>query len=138
MVEALVAAQPTVDDDRRAYSLHSHFLRPSRPTVPILQEVDRIGGGRSFALRRIVAIQHRRAVFNMLVRFHVRKPARSTALVCRRFQVPKARSAGPTIWLRSRMRSSRRCHIGLAGLDPSGPGRATSSLCSSQCSRTHP
>jgi acyl-CoA thioesterase len=50
VVEALVAAQPTVDDDRRAYSLHSHFLRPSRPTAPILQEVDRIGGGRSFAL----------------------------------------------------------------------------------------
>lgn len=68
--QALVAAARTVDDDRRVHSLHAYFLRPGDPTVPILYEVDRIRDGRSFTTRRVVGIQHGRAIFNLAASFH--------------------------------------------------------------------
>ena len=71
--QALVAAARTVDDDRPVHSLHSYFLRPGDPTVPVLYEVDRIRDGRSFTTRRVVAIQHGRAIFNMSASFQVRE-----------------------------------------------------------------
>ncbi len=74
MGQALVAAQRTVDDARRAHSLHGYFLRPGDPTVPILYEVDRIRDGRSFATRRVVGVQHGRAIFNMSVSFQLEEP----------------------------------------------------------------
>src|SRR5687768_2771088 len=70
--QALVAATRTVDEPGRAvHSLHAYFLRPGDPTVPILYEVDRIRDGRSFTTRRVVGIQHGRAIFNLQASFHV-------------------------------------------------------------------
>ena len=69
--QALVAAARTVDPSVRIHSLHAYFLRPGDPTAPILYEVDRIRDGRSFTTRRVVAIQHGKAIFNMSVSFHV-------------------------------------------------------------------
>ncbi len=69
--QALVAAARTIDErDRLVHSLHAYFLRPGDPTVPILYEVDRIRDGRSFSTRRVVAIQHGRAIFNLQASFH--------------------------------------------------------------------
>jgi len=68
--QALMAAGRTVEAVR-PHSLHAYFLRPGDPTVPILYEVDRIRDGRSFTTRRVVAIQHGRAIFNMSASFHV-------------------------------------------------------------------
>jgi acyl-CoA thioesterase II len=67
--QALMAAGRTVEHGR-VHSLHSYFLRPGDPTVPILYEVDRIRDGRSFTTRRVVAIQHGRAIFNLESSFH--------------------------------------------------------------------
>ena len=47
------------------------MLFRSDPRVPILYEVDRIRDGRSFTTRRVVAIQHGRAIFNLQASFHV-------------------------------------------------------------------
>jgi acyl-CoA thioesterase-2 len=69
--QALVAAARTVEPERAVHSLHAYFLRPGDPTVPILYEVDRIRDGRSFTTRRVVAIQHGRAIFNLAASFHV-------------------------------------------------------------------
>ena len=69
--QALVAAGRTVGDDRRVHSLHAYFLRPGDPAVPILYEVDRIRDGKSFTTRRVVAIQHGAAIFNLAASFHV-------------------------------------------------------------------
>jgi len=69
--QALVAASRTVEEDRPVHSLHAYFLRPGDPNVPILYEVDRIRDGRSFTTRRVVAIQHGRAIFNLQASFHV-------------------------------------------------------------------
>src|SRR5579862_4235625 len=67
--QALIAAGRTVEHGR-VHSLHSYFLRPGDPAVPILYEVDRIRDGRSFTTRRVVAIQHGRAIFNLSASFH--------------------------------------------------------------------
>lgn len=72
--QALVAAARTVDDERPVHSLHAYFLRPGDPAVPVLYEVDRIRDGRSFTTRRVVAIQHGRAIFHMSASFHVSEP----------------------------------------------------------------
>jgi acyl-CoA thioesterase-2 len=69
--QALVAAARTVDAGRPVHSLHAYFLRPGDPTVPILYEVDRIRDGRSFTTRRVVAIQHGKAIFNLSASFHI-------------------------------------------------------------------
>ncbi|MEY4372131.1 MAG: acyl-CoA thioesterase [Actinomycetota bacterium] len=70
--QALVAAVRTVDDPgRHVHSLHAYFLRPGDPTVPILYLVDRIRDGKSFSTRRVVAIQHGQAIFNLQASFQV-------------------------------------------------------------------
>ena len=68
--QSLMAAGRTVDQGR-VHSLHSYFLRPGDPRIPILYEVDRIRDGRSFTTRRVVAIQHGRAIYNMQASFHL-------------------------------------------------------------------
>jgi acyl-CoA thioesterase-2 len=73
--QALVAAARTLDDPGRlVHSLHAYFLRPGDPTVPILYEVDRIRDGKSFTTRRVVAIQHGKAIFNLQASFHRPEP----------------------------------------------------------------
>jgi acyl-CoA thioesterase-2 len=71
--QSLMAAGRTVDTGR-PHSLHAYFLRPGDPTVPILYEVDRIRDGRSFTTRRVVAVQHGRAIFHLSASFHADEP----------------------------------------------------------------
>jgi len=72
--QALVAAGRTVPEERHVHSLHAYFLRPGDPTVPIVYEVDRIRDGRSFTTRRVVAVQHGKAIFNLSASFQIREP----------------------------------------------------------------
>src|ERR1051325_237703 len=71
--QALVAATRTVEGTL-PHSLHAYFLLAGDPKVPIIYEVDRIRDGKSFATRRVVAIQHGRAIFSMSVSFHNDEP----------------------------------------------------------------
>ena len=68
--QALVAATRTVEG-RIAHSLHGYFMLPGDPSIPIVYEVDRIRDGKSFTTRRVVAIQHGRAIFSMSCSFQV-------------------------------------------------------------------
>src|SRR3989440_9754180 len=86
--QALVAAGRTVDPDRHVHSLHAYFLRPGDPLVPIVYEVDRIRDGRSFTTRRVVAIQHGKAIFNLASSFHHDEPGLD-------FQLPMPEVPGP-------------------------------------------
>jgi acyl-CoA thioesterase-2 len=73
--QALVAACRTVDVALRPpHSLHAYFLLAGDPKVPIIYEVDRIRDGKSFATRRVIAIQHGQAIFSMAVSFHADEP----------------------------------------------------------------
>lgn len=71
IAQALMAAQRTVAVDRFVHSLHAYFLRPGDPAVPILYQVERIRDGSSFATRRVVAVQHGKAIFSMSASFQV-------------------------------------------------------------------
>lgn len=68
--QALVAASRTVPDDRSPHSLHAYFLRPGDPKIPVVYLVDPIRTGRSFSTRRVVAMQHGEAIFNLSASFH--------------------------------------------------------------------
>ncbi len=66
--QALAAAYRTVEG-RRAHSLHAYFLRRGDVTAPIIYDVDRSRDGGSFSVRRVVAIQHGRPIFNFAASF---------------------------------------------------------------------
>lgn len=69
IAQSLVAACRTVKPDRHVHSLHGYFMLPGDTTVPIVYQVDRIRDGRSFTTRRVVAIQHGRAIFSLEASF---------------------------------------------------------------------
>jgi acyl-CoA thioesterase-2 len=68
--QALSAAHHTVEG-RRAHSLHAYFLRRGDMSAPIIYDVDRSRDGGSFSVRRVVAIQHGRPIFNLAASFQV-------------------------------------------------------------------
>ena len=68
--QALSAAQRTVEG-RGAHSLHAYFLRRGDMKAPIVYEVDRARDGGSFSMRRVVAIQHGRPIFNLAASFQI-------------------------------------------------------------------
>ena len=70
-VQAMRAAQDTVNEERSVHSQHAYFLRPGDPNVPILYEVDNIRDGGSFTTRRVVASQRGKAIFNTEMSFQV-------------------------------------------------------------------
>ncbi len=73
--QALVAAARTIDEPgRHVHSLHAYFIRPGDPTIPILYVVVRLRDGRSCGTRRVVAIQHGKAIFNLQASFHDDEP----------------------------------------------------------------
>src|SRR5437667_3167172 len=69
--QALIAAGRTVPADRPVNSLHAYFIRPGDPSAPIVYQVDRVRDGRSFTTRRVVAVQHGKAIFTLSASFHV-------------------------------------------------------------------
>jgi acyl-CoA thioesterase-2 len=66
--QALVAAGRTAGD-RAVHSLHSYFLRPGRPTSPIIYLVDRVRDGGSFTTRRVDAVQYGETIFTLSASF---------------------------------------------------------------------
>lgn len=74
LAQALVAARRTIEEDRPAHSMHGYFLLPGELSLPIVYFVDRLRDGRSFTTRRVTAIQHGRAIFNMSASFQKQEP----------------------------------------------------------------
>lgn len=70
LAQALSAALNTVPEERFVHSLHGYFILAGDINAPIVFEVDRIRDGGSFTTRRVKAIQHGRAIFNMSASFH--------------------------------------------------------------------
>ncbi|GAA1912731.1 acyl-CoA thioesterase [Nocardioides marmoribigeumensis] len=69
--QALVAAARTAPEETEVHSLHSYFLRPGDPTVPLVYDVERVRDGRSFATRRVLARQHGRPIFGLTASFQI-------------------------------------------------------------------
>ncbi|MDE2256153.1 MAG: thioesterase family protein, partial [Xanthomonadaceae bacterium] len=72
--QALSAAMRTVDPVRAVHSLHAYFLRAGDIDAPIVYDVDRARDGKSFSVRRIVAIQHGETIFNCAASFQIAEP----------------------------------------------------------------
>jgi acyl-CoA thioesterase II len=72
--QALAASYRTVPDDRPVHSLHTYFLLPGDPDVPIIYDVQRISDRRSFSTRRVVARQSGRQIFYLSASFHLEEP----------------------------------------------------------------
>ncbi len=67
--QSVMAAASSVEGDLVMHSLHSYFLRPGDPAVPIVYDVERIRDGRSFATRRVMARQHGRPIYYLTASF---------------------------------------------------------------------
>ena len=72
--QALSAAQQTVDPVRIVHSLHAYFLRAGDVEHPIVYHVENPRDGKSFSVRRVVAIQHGKTIFNMSASFQEPEP----------------------------------------------------------------
>jgi acyl-CoA thioesterase-2 len=63
--QAILAAVRSVPEELVVHSVHSYFLRPGDPSVPIIYDVERIRDGRSFCTRRVLARQHGRPIYHL-------------------------------------------------------------------------
>lgn len=73
IAQALMAAYQTVQG-RMCHSLQAYFIRPGDPRAPVLYEVERSRDGKSFATRRVIAIQHGEQIFNLAASFQAPEP----------------------------------------------------------------
>ena len=70
IAQALQAAQRSATDDGKvAHSLHAYFMRPGSEDHPIIYRVVRDFEGRSFATRRVIAMQRGQPILNMAASF---------------------------------------------------------------------
>lgn len=70
LAQSLVAARRTVGKGRPAHSIHGYFILAGDLDVPVVYFVDRLRDGRSYTTRRVTAIQHGKAIFNLSASFH--------------------------------------------------------------------
>jgi acyl-CoA thioesterase-2 len=73
IAQALMAAYGTIED-KVCHSLHGYFLREGDKNHPIIFEVDRARDGRSFASRRVIALQEGKQIFNLSASFQSSEP----------------------------------------------------------------
>lgn len=69
IAQALQAAQRSVEAPKVAHSLHAYFMRPGSEDHPIIYRVVRDFDGRSFANRRVIAMQRGAPILNMIASF---------------------------------------------------------------------
>ncbi|UZK66765.1 acyl-CoA thioesterase [Sphingomonas sp. M1-B02] len=71
IAQALQAAQRSIEDAKVAHSLHAYFMRPGDENHPIIYRVVRDFEGRSFANRRVIAMQKGKPILNMAASFQL-------------------------------------------------------------------
>jgi acyl-CoA thioesterase-2 len=71
MAQALRAASATVRQGFEAHSLHAYFVRPGDARRRVVYHVYRDRDGRSYAARRVVAVQAGEVLLNLACSFHV-------------------------------------------------------------------
>jgi acyl-CoA thioesterase-2 len=70
IAQALQAAQRSTEG-KAAHSLHAYFMRPGDEDFPIIFRVVRDFDGRSFATRRVIAMQRGQPILNLAASFQV-------------------------------------------------------------------
>jgi acyl-CoA thioesterase-2 len=72
--QALFAAYQTVAAEQIAHSFHSYFLLPGDVKQPVLYDVETVRDGRSFATRRVKAMQNGKTIFYATASFQYAQP----------------------------------------------------------------
>jgi acyl-CoA thioesterase II len=85
IAQALTAAIRSTDPALVAHSLHAYFMRPGDEEMPIIYRVVRDFEGRSFATRRIIALQRGKPILNMAASFQRPEPG-----LAHQAEMPKA------------------------------------------------
>ncbi len=67
--QALRAAMRSIGEGRVAHSLHAYFLRAGDDALPIIYRVERDFDGKSFANRRVIALQRGVPILNLAASF---------------------------------------------------------------------
>jgi len=65
VAQALQAAQRSTEAPKVAHSLHAYFMRAGNEDYPILYRVERDFDGKSFATRRVIAMQRGQPILNL-------------------------------------------------------------------------
>ena len=65
IAQALQSAQRSTEAPKSAHSLHAYFMRPGNEDYPILYRVVRDFDGKSFATRRVIAMQKGQPILTM-------------------------------------------------------------------------
>ncbi len=69
IAQALQAAQRSTDEPKIAHSLHAYFMRAGSEDHPIIYRVVRDFDGKSFATRRVIAMQRGTPILNLAASF---------------------------------------------------------------------
>jgi len=69
--QALAATMRTIHDKRPVHSLHSYFLLPGDPAIPLVFDVEHLREGKSFAARCCRVWQADKLIFILMASFHV-------------------------------------------------------------------
>lgn len=71
LAQCAVAATLTVPPPSALHSMHAYFVRAARPSVQLRFEVTTLRDGRSFAVRRVDALQDNEIVTSVTASFHL-------------------------------------------------------------------
>ncbi len=74
--QCLRAAAFTVQSEHVPNSVHCYFLRRGNPALPLDLRVERVRSGRTYASRRVEAVQDDKVIFTMIASFHTPEPGR--------------------------------------------------------------
>ena len=74
LAQSVVAAALTADPAAVPHSLHAYFMRAGRPDEPVRFAVDPLRDGRSFATRRVDAVQRDEVIASTLLSFQRPEP----------------------------------------------------------------
>ncbi|CAH0993392.1 Acyl-CoA thioesterase 2 [Sinobacterium norvegicum] len=74
LAQSLSAADNTIERPFIAHSLHAHFLHLGSADSPLEYQIERLRDGRSFATRRVNAVQAGRMIFTATVSYHIPQP----------------------------------------------------------------
>eukprot|EP01089_Gocevia_fonbrunei_P014179 TRINITY_DN3820_c0_g1_i1.p1 TRINITY_DN3820_c0_g1~~TRINITY_DN3820_c0_g1_i1.p1 ORF type:complete len:324 (-),score=37.52 TRINITY_DN3820_c0_g1_i1:26-997(-) len=76
--QALHAASKTLPETHSVHSLHSYFVLPGDPKIPILYLVSRTRDGKSFSNRIVRAVQNGKTIFYLAASFQKKDDGQST------------------------------------------------------------
>ncbi len=79
--QGLTACQLTVPAGKLAHSAQAYYLQPGDTTVPLDFEVERLTDGRSFAVRRVTAMQQGTPVLTLSASFQIEEAGREHQFV---------------------------------------------------------